>query len=130
MQNKNDHQGGHWYITGLRRWPDKQNWDGEVRGFEQGLVHDAFTDREAISCTIAGRMLWPDRAQMEGEVLRNLFELNTGETLNPEMLAREDHPGWFRKSHQRMGHWGLPEVLERARRVRTDLLAPLIPPTS
>lgn len=56
------------------------------------------------------------------EVLRNLFELYTGESPDPEMLDREDHASWYQQSHRRMGHWSLAEVAERARQVRTDLL--------
>lgn len=32
---------------------------------------------------------------VDSEVLRNLFELYTGENLDPEMLNRQDHAEWL-----------------------------------
>lgn len=65
---------------------------------------------------------------VDSEVLRNLSELYTGENLDPDMLSREDHEEWFKRSHQRMGDWGVAEVVNRARQVRNDLLHQLLQP--
>lgn len=59
---------------------------------------------------------------VDSEVLRNLEELCSGESLQPELLSRDDNAEWFRKSRERMQDVSLGEILIKVGYVRAALI--------